>query len=78
MTIDDHEGLSHPHTNNGFFPCPPLNASFILEKKRGKDFQKILNRMRCDTVTSFLHYNDVTDGCAAVRFSSLPRAGTGV
>ena len=33
--------LSHPHTNNGFFPCSPLNISFILEKLE-KDLRKIL------------------------------------
>ena len=27
-------------------------------------------------VTSFKHYNDVTDRSAAVRFISFPRAGT--
>ena len=34
------------------FSCSPLNTSFILEKC-GKDFQKILNTLRCDMVTSF-------------------------
>ena len=42
------------------FSCSPLITSFILEK-RGKDFQKILNTLRCDMVTSFLHYDDFTD-----------------
>ena len=55
MTIGDRERrgfLSHPHTNNGFFSCSPLNTRFILEKQ-GKCFQKILNTLRCDMVTSF-------------------------
>ena len=30
-----------------------------------KYFQKILNTLRCDIVTSFYHYNDVTDRRAA-------------
>ena len=35
-----------------FFSCLPLNTSFILEKLE-KDFQKILNMLRCNMVTSF-------------------------
>ena len=57
MTNGDHGGrifLSHPHTNNG---------SFYIGKHK-KDFQKILNTLRFDMVTSFEHYNDVTDQCA--------------
>ena len=61
MTIGDPEGrifLSHPHTNYGFFSCSPLNTSFIFEKKLEKDFQKILNTLRCDMVTLFKHFNE--------------------
>ena len=51
-------------------------------KKLEKDFQKILNTLRCDMVASFKQYNDVTDRHAAsVRlyvFLFSPRAGTGV
>ena len=68
MSIGDREGrmfLSHPHTNDGFFfLLTTFNISFILEKLE-KDFQEILNKLRCDMVTSFQHYNDVTDRCAA-------------
>ena len=35
MTNGDHKGqifLSHPHTNNGFFSCSPLNTSFYIGK----------------------------------------------
>ena len=32
--------------------CSPLKTSFILEKLE-KDFQKILNTLRCDMVMSF-------------------------
>ena len=64
------------------FSCSPFNTSFILEKL-SIDFQKILNTLRCDTVTSFLHRNDVTGRRAAsvglfVFFLSFPRTGTGV
>ena len=63
MTNGDWERLiflSHPHTNNGLF----FLLTTILEK-HGKDFQKILNTLRCDIVTSFSHYNDVTERRAA-------------
>ena len=46
------------------FSCLPIYTSFILEKLE-KDFKKILNKPRCDMVTSFKHYNDVTDRRAA-------------
>ena len=46
------------------FSCSPHNYSFILEK-RGEYFQKILNTLRCDLVTSFKHYNAITDRRAA-------------
>ena len=55
MTIGDRQGqifLFHPHTNNGFFFLLTTYTAFILEK-RGKDFLKILNTLRCDMVTSF-------------------------
>ena len=38
---------------------------YIRKKNIKKNFQKILNTPRCDMVTSFLHYNDVTDRRAA-------------
>ena len=47
-----------------YFSCLQLNTSFCIEKHE-KGFQKILNRLRCDMVTSFQHYHDVTDRCAA-------------
>ena len=53
MTNGDHEGrifLSHPHMNNGFFFLRII-CHFLLEKKQEKDFQKILNTLRCDMVT---------------------------
>ena len=34
-------------------------------KNMKKSFQKILNSLRCDAVTSFQHYNDGTDRRAA-------------
>ena len=64
------------------FSRSPLNTSIIKEKNLGKDFQKILNTLRCDMVTSFSHYNGVTDRRAAsVRlfvFLSFLRADIGV
>ena len=55
MTISDREGrifLFHPHTNNGFvFLLTTLYLIYI--EKRGKNFQKILNTLRCDMVMSF-------------------------
>ena len=35
-----------------YVSCSPLDTSFYIEK-REKDFQKILNTLRCDMVTSF-------------------------
>ena len=49
----------------------------IFIVKNVKRLPKILNTLRCDMVTSFEHYNDVTDRRAAVRFLSFPRVGTG-
>ena len=46
------------------FSCSPLYTSFYIGKHE-KDFQKILNTLRCDIVTSFKHYNDVTNQRAA-------------
>ena len=71
--------LSHPHTNNGFFLAHRLVPQFVL-KEHEDAFLKVMNALRCDMVTSFYHYNDVTDRRVAdVRlfiFSSFPRAGT--
>ena len=80
MTIGDREGgFLYPIFTRimDSVSCLTLNTSFILEKLK-EDFQKILNILRCDMVTSFKHYNDVTDQRAAVRFLSFPRAGMGV
>ena len=57
--------LSHPHTNNGLFFSLTIKYLFLYWKKHEKDFQKILNTLKCDTVTSFYYYNDVTDRRAA-------------
>ena len=54
MTNGDPEGrifLFHPQTNNGFVSCSPLIPHFIL-KDHEKDFQEVLDTLRCDTVTS--------------------------
>ena len=59
MTNGDREGLiflSHPHTNNGFF-----NLLTTILEKHEKGFQKILHSLRCDMMTSFYHYNVVTE-----------------
>ena len=67
MTNGDHEGqifLSHPHTNNGFFFLLTIKYHIILEKYE-KDFQKILNRLRWDNMTSLKHFNDAMDRHAA-------------
>ena len=37
----------------------------MIHGKHEKDFQKILNTLRCDKVKSFKHYNDDTDQCVA-------------
>ena len=50
---------------------------FIL-KKHEKDFQKILNSLICDIVTSVLNYNDVMGQLVAIRVLSFSRAGTGM
>ena len=85
VTIGDREGrifLSYPHTNNGFFFLLTTLKYLIYIGKLEKDFKKILNTLRCDMLTSFYNYNDVTDRrSASVRlfvFLSFPRAGTGV
>ena len=56
------------------FSCSPLNTSFCIGKNMKKTL-RIMNMLRCDMVTSFKHYNDITDRRAAVRFLSFPRAG---
>ena len=63
-----------------YFSCSPLNTAFYIGKK-GNGFQKILNTLRCDMVTSFYHYFDVTDRravsvrptCGCSFFLSFPR-----
>ena len=45
------------------FSCSPLHTSFYVGKYE-KDFEKILNSLRCDMVMSFFHYNDIKDRCA--------------
>ena len=69
MPKSDQEGqifLSHPHTKNDFFSCSPLYTSILLEKYE-KSFQKILNTLRCDMVTSFYitrtSHTDVWQAC---------------
>ena len=67
MTIGDCEGrIFLPILTRiiDYFSCLPRNTSFIL-KQHGKDFQKILNMLECDMMTSFLHLCDVTDRRAA-------------
>ena len=84
MTNGYHEGqifLSHPHTNNGFFFLFTTKY-LILYWKHEKGFRKMLNTLRFDMVTSFEHYNNVTDQRATdmhlfVLFSVL-WAGTGM
>ena len=45
--------LSHPHTNNGFFFLLTTKIHHYLLEKHKKDFQKILNTLRCHMVKSF-------------------------
>ena len=55
MTIGDREGgFLYPIFTRimDSVSCLTLNTSFILEKLK-EDFQKILNILRCDMVTSF-------------------------
>ena len=64
------------------FSISVLSNAFYIGKTL-KGFQKILNLLRCDMVTSFYHYNDVMDrpACgrrAAVRFLSFPQTGMGM
>ena len=55
------------------FSCSPLSTTFYIEKKtHKKGFQKILNSLICDMVTSFKHDNDITDQPAT---SLLPTCG---
>ena len=64
MTKGDHEGrifLTHPHTNNVLFYLVTAKYLILYWKSMKKDFQKILKSLKCDMVTSFIHYNDVTD-----------------
>ena len=68
----------NPDTYGFFFLVTTKHHIFIEKKKtRERGFQKILNTLRCDIiimcgmVTSFLHYNDVTDQRAAGFY--LPR-----
>ena len=54
------------------FSCSPLNTSYyILETEREKDFQNIMNTLKCGMVTSFKHYNDETEGRVASVHLSL-------
>ena len=80
MTNGDREGgifLSNPHTNNGFFFL--LTTKYLIlywkNMKNLKGFQKISITM----MSTFQHYNDVTDqDAASVRllvFLSFPWVG---
>ena len=64
-----------------YFSCSQPNALFYwINMKKG--FQKILYTLRCDMVTSFLHYTDVADRrkAANVRLYVFifPQAGIGM
>ena len=51
----DHAGrifLSHTHTNNGFFFLLTTEYLILYWKNLKKAFQKILNSLRCDVMTS--------------------------
>ena len=66
MTSGDHEGrifLFHSHTNNGFFFLHNTNYKYriLYWKEHEKGFQKVLNSLRCNMVTSFYHNGNVTD-----------------
>ena len=54
MTNGDHEGsilLSHPHTNNGFFSCSPLNISSMKKASKNPEYAE----MRHSDVILTLH-----------------------
>ena len=78
MTNGDHEWhiFYHPYTDNEFFFLLTTKYLIYIGKKHELDFQGILNTLRCDMVTSFQHFHDVTDGRAAVLFLSSHKAGT--
>ena len=60
--------LSHFKTNTGFFYLlTTKNRILDWKKKHEKGFQRILNTLRCDMVTSFYHCShcDVTERRAA-------------
>ena len=55
MTKGDREGrifLPHPHTNNGFFSCSPLNTSFYIGKtwKRLQENPEFTEIRHCDVI----------------------------
>ena len=71
MTNGDRKGrivLSNPHTNNGFFFSLTIKYLFLYWKKREKDFQKILNTLKCDMVTSRIDARPACGRRAAIRF----------
>ena len=88
MTSANHEGqifLSHPHMYNGFFFLVHHSVQHFVLEPPGKGFQKILNSLRCDMVTSFEHFKDVTHRRATsvlpayvCTFLSFPRAVMGL
>ena len=45
--------LSHPHTNKEFFFLLSTKYLILYWKNVKKGFQKIMNSLRCDMVTSF-------------------------
>ena len=76
MTNGDHQGrifLSHPHTNNRFFFLLTTKYLILYFFQHEKDFQKILNKLRCDMGTSFKHYDITDQNAASMRLTSVGR-----
>ena len=77
------------HGNGFFYPVlTRIMYSFLAHliphlylKKIEQAYQKILNTLRCNMVTSFQHYNGVTDHvrtACGYCFLSFPKTGTGM
>ena len=77
MTNGDHEGrifLFHPHTNNRFFSCSPLNASFYIGNtwKRLPENPEYAEMRHGDVILTLQWREGSTcDQRTAVRFFSL-------